>query len=172
MNKVKIIEIFSVINNRLRDKNEFCTFKVFGGASMCLLFQSREAQDIDAVFTRNDSLAQILLDVTSELNLDYEWLDCSIVEYIPDEVDWEEVEELDELKNLKVKVVSPRCLLAMKCSSSRTQTDTDTEDIRYLIKYLKIISIEQVNEIIGEYYRREIGSVYQDIVTNILNTNF
>lgn len=115
LNKNKIIEIFSTINNRLKDKNEVCTIEVFGGASMCLLFQSRDARDIDATISMNDKLAEVLLEVTKELNLEYDWLDISIMDY------------------------------------------------------LRIVSLEEVDEIISEYYIGEIGCIYQDIINNKLN---
>jgi hypothetical protein len=57
-----------------------------------------------------------------------------------------------ELPNLRVFIARPEYLLAMKCVSMRLAEEfRDVDDVRYLLRYLNITSVDEALEIVTRY---------------------
>lgn len=61
-----------------------------------------------------------------------------------------------DLDHLKVFVARPTYLLAMKCAAMRLGEEfRDLEDIRFLLRYLNIESVEMAFEVVTRYFDPE-----------------
>lgn len=121
---------------------------------MCLGLDAREStHDIDAMFQPKADIRKLIQDVAEEHNLPSDWLNDGVKGFISPEGTFERFGE-DLFKNLTVFMASPEYLLAMKCLSCRSFLDSPTEinDIKFLINYLNLTSVEMVENIILEYY--------------------
>ena len=58
-----------------------------------------------------------------------------------------------ELRHLRVFTARPEYLLAMKCASMRLGAEFhDLDDVRYLLRYLNISSVDTALEIVRRYF--------------------
>ncbi len=61
-----------------------------------------------------------------------------------------------DLDHLKVFVARPAYLLAMKCAAMRLGEEFhDLDDVRFLLRYLNITSVEEALEIVTRYFDAE-----------------
>ena len=56
------------------------------------------------------------------------------------------------MSNLCVYVASPEYMLAMKCLSARLENANELDDIKYLLNFLNITSVEKAISIITQFY--------------------
>jgi hypothetical protein len=137
-----------MVNEELEHRNckgEIC---LYGGAVMCLVFDSRPStKDVDAIFEPSRLIKEIAQKVAVEKNLPDDWLNDGVKGFIvehPRQV-------FLELSNLTVFTADPEYLLAMKSLAARIDS-TDNGDIRFLIQKLGLVSPEQVFGVVQKYY--------------------
>jgi hypothetical protein len=123
---------------------------VFGGAVMCIGLNAREmTHDIDAVFNPTKEMRQLIQEVAEENNLPKDWLNDGVKGFTSSNND---MFLFSQLSNLDIYMTRPKYLFAMKCLSCRMNNENELNDIKFLIKYLGITTVEQALSIIGEYY--------------------
>ncbi len=149
MTKNEILSAFKKLNAELskeKCKAEIC---IVGGAVMCLVFNAREqTKDVDAIFHPKMKVYEMAKKVAAQQGLPEDWLNDSAKAYINDKL--EQIEVLN-LSFLKIYCPSARYMLAMKCLAARIGTKDET-DIEFLIKHLKLSRIQEVFNLIGQYY--------------------
>ncbi|HWB28922.1 MAG TPA: hypothetical protein VG736_00365 [Vicinamibacterales bacterium] len=122
-----------------------------GGAVMCLAFNAREAtKDVDALFEPAKVIREAAARVAAAAGLDATWLNDAVKGYLSPRG---EFEPFLDLPHLKVFVAHPRYLLAMKCAALRLGEEFhDLDDVRYLLRYLNVSSVEDALAIVTQYY--------------------
>jgi hypothetical protein len=122
-----------------------------GGAVMCLAFNAREAtKDVDALFEPAKVIREAAARVAAAVGLDATWLNDAVKGYLSPRG---EFEPFLDLPHLKVFVAHPRYLLAMKCAALRLGEEFhDLDDVRYLLRYLNVSSVEDALAIVTQYY--------------------
>lgn len=154
MNKQDILANLLALDEKLAENNMTGEIDMFGGAVMCLGLDAREStHDIDAMFNPKEDIRQLIAQVAEERNLPSDWLNDGVKGFVSPEGEFERFGE-DIFKNLTVFMASPEYLLAMKCLSCRSLLDSPTEisDIKFLINYLGLKSVEEVETVILDYY--------------------
>ncbi|MFH0926095.1 MAG: DUF6036 family nucleotidyltransferase [bacterium] len=137
----------NILNNELTTLKISGEIILFGGASMCLVYDARTStKDIDALYEPKTIINQLVKKIAESNNLRDDWLNDSIKGFISRNYD---VKEFITLSNLKIYTVSPQYLLAMKLLSGR---DVDYDDIKYLISILGLHTSEEVYNILLKYY--------------------
>lgn len=166
MNKREIKRYLKALNDELRKKQVKGEICIVGGATMCLAFDEREAtNDIDAVFAPKMVIYKAAKKIAEKHGLSKKWLNNGVKGFIPPDTKFE---ELLSFSHLRVLVAKPEYLLAMKCLSSRTEVDID--DIKFLIRLLKIKKKEDVFSILESVYpRRLIEAKVQYIIEGIFD---
>jgi len=150
MNETEIMKCLEALNENMKKNNIYGEIGLVGGAVMCLCYKSREVtRDIDAIFEPKSVMNKMIEVTASELNLPEDWLNDSVKGFLSDKA---EFSEYVKLSNLTINAASPEYMLAMKCLSARADNVNETQDIKYLIKYLNIKSYDEVEEIILKYY--------------------
>ena len=126
---------------------------IFGGAAMVLGYRARFAtRDVHALFEPREKIHRAAVEVAEEMGLPRWWLNDQATEYLPRSRD-EKARLLFDHPNLRVTVVSPEHLLAMKALAARTYADLD--DIKLLCEMRSVTDVREVEEICQRIYPDE-----------------
>ncbi|MBN1576771.1 MAG: hypothetical protein JW913_09480 [Chitinispirillaceae bacterium] len=167
MKQQEILDHLRMVNdelNRLNCKGEIC---LYGGAVMCLVYNSRPStKDVDAIFEPVRVIKEIVRKIAAEKGLSEDWLNDGVKGFVvehPRQV-------FLELSNLTVYTADPEYLLAMKCLAARIDT-IDNSDIRFLIKKLQLTSPDRVFTIIQKYYpKNQVRPVTQFFIEELFES--
>ncbi len=141
---------FDIMNEKLIEKNVSAYINVYGGAVMCLVFNSRDnTRDIDALFEPESTLKEIAAEIAQEYKLNDDWFNDEIKLFRPETA---QNRLFKSWSNLKLFVPSAEYMFALKCYSARFGKSKDIEDIRFLIKYLGISKFSQAINIIEKFF--------------------
>lgn len=157
-NASNILDYLRVLDAELGKHNMKGDIDIYGGAVMCLGLNAREStHDIDAIFKPSKDIRAIVADIAKQHGLDEGWLNDGVKGFVSDKGEFYRFGE-NIFKNLRVCMTTPEYLFAMKCLSCRTVGDSPTEisDIKFLINYLKLTSVEQAEDIILKYYPKSL----------------
>ena len=147
------------IENYLRELNdelaaaqvvgEIC---IYGGAAMCLAFKARPTtKDVDAIFEPVKEIRRAAGKIGDKHDLPIGWLNFAVKMFVVEH----QKQILFDLPHLKVYVPEADYLLAMKVLAARADT-SDTDDIRFLLAFLKLTKLEDVLGIVREFYPKKI----------------
>lgn len=152
MTAEEILHSFHVLNDELARAGVKGEIGVVGGAAMVLAFNARAAtKDVDAIFEPSSRVREAASRVAEALGLPVDWLNDAVKGYMPKDTDPHQM--ILELPALTVWVPPARYLLAMKAIAARFDSN-DAADLKTLIRWLKIPSVEAVLEVIEHYYPR------------------
>jgi hypothetical protein len=151
MDKKEIENYLNALNDDLGSKGIKGEICLYGGAVMCLVYDSRPStKDVDAIFKPTQEIRQAIQSVAKTNGLPADWLNDAVKGFVvshPSHV-------FLDLSHLKIFIPEPDYLLAMKALAARVDA-TDKEDVRFLLKKLNIKSAEQVFAILEKYYPHE-----------------
>jgi hypothetical protein len=151
MTAEEIRHYLTELNDELRQMDVKGEVSIYGGAVMCLVYESRPAtKDVDAVFRPTSEIRRATNLIAERHGLPPDWLNDGVKGYL---VDHEQRIFID-LPNLKVFVPEPDYLLAMKTLSARADT-FDKADVKLLIEQLALQTPEDVFTIVEKYYPRQ-----------------
>jgi hypothetical protein len=144
-----ILDNLRRLGQLLREQNAEGEILLTGGAAMCLAHAARDmTKDVDALYEPKDMINQLATRIAAERDLPGDWLNDSVKGFV---VSGAPAEDFMSLDGLKVTVVSPEYLLAMKLMSARFG-EKDYDDIRFLLEKLNITTMEKASEILLSFY--------------------
>lgn len=148
LSREEMLKHLEELNSRLAGINRSCSITIFGGAAMALVHEARDAtRDIDAKFRSSVELRRLIKDISDDFEIDRDWLNNDGEHYITDRM---RSSVYLEYSNLTVNTVETDCLLAMKLSSARMDSN-DMDDSIYLMDLLDIKSENQLFDLIEKY---------------------
>lgn len=128
---------------------------IYGGTVMMIAYDCRTAtKDVDAVFHPVGVIEPLIRQVAVELKLPEDWMNSGVETFVGAREAREKFSEL-EIPGLVLTRPSAEYLLAMKCLAARLPTlfrAGDVEDIKFLLRKLRLRSIKEVDAIVGDYY--------------------
>ena len=128
---------------------------IYGGTVMMIAYDCRKAtKDVDAIFRPAGAIEPLIRRVAAELKLPEDWMNSGVKTFVGAREAWETFSELP-IPGLALTRPAPEYLLAMKCLAARLPTlfrAGDLEDIKFLVRKLRLRSIKQVDAIVGDYY--------------------
>ena len=152
MKKKDILNAFEKLNEELSRQGICGEVGVVGGAAMVLAFNARNAtKDVDAIFEPSSKIRKVIKAIADDLGLPDDWMNDAVKAFLPGEP--RKKREIFKRDHLRVWVPEPEYLLAMKGISARFDTH-DADDLKLLIKILKLNSSVQVLNILQKYYPR------------------
>ncbi len=165
MTAEEIKKYLSDLNDELAEQNVKGEICLYGGAVMCLAFKARPAtRDIDAIFEPVKQIRRAAAKVGEKHNLNIGWINFAVKMFVVEHAK----RILFDFPNLKIYVPETDYLLAMKILAARADT-SDLDDIKFLIENLKIEAVEDVLEIVRNYYpRKEIKAETRFLLEEIL----
>lgn len=123
---------------------------VVGGTAMALCFDtSRRTKDVDAIFEPKRRIYELAEEMAEERGLPSGWLNDAAKSFFPPGGAGEQV-VLDHA-GLVVRAPSAEYLLAMKVFAARPE---DLEDVRFLVGYLNLGSLDEALSVVEKYYPR------------------
>lgn len=158
--------IFDALADEYLKLNGEDIFDVYlvGGAAIVLNFEYRASTiDIDAYFKNNQQINQAIDEVSKRLDLPKDWLNCDFMvtpSYSPVIVNKAKLYKAFR-KVIKVHLLEPKYLIAMKLKSSRP-TGGDLDDVIKMIYELRYKNIPISYE--------EIINAYKELYPNFSNT--
>jgi hypothetical protein len=170
IDRVHLRDAFHRLAERLNRDDTVGEIYIFGGAAMVLGYRARFAtRDVDALFEPRERVHRAAVEVAEEMGLPRWWLNDQAAVYLPRAKD-ERARLFFDHPNLRVTIVSPDHLLAMKALASRTYADID--DIKLLCEMRAITDVREVEEICARIYPDEPLSdrsriVIEDIVAQL-----
>jgi hypothetical protein len=128
---------------------------IYGGTVMMIAYDFREAtKDVDAIFHPPGVIEPLIRQVAGELNLPEDWMNSGVKTFVGRRESKIGFSQL-QIPGLVLTRPSPEYLLAMKCLAARLPTPFrtgDVEDIKFLVRTLRIGSITEIDAIVGDYY--------------------
>ena len=163
LDKATILEALNLLNSRLAERKISGEICIFGGTAMVLAFSARvSTKDVDALFHPASEIREIAKDVGEELHLPSDWLNDGVKGFVSS-AHQVTTQNMPQFSNLVVTMPVPEYLLAMKCMAARIahspNEPDDVKDIKFLIKYLKLRSPQEVFEKVENYYAADQISV-------------
>lgn len=143
---------FTRLGDRLARRGVLAHVYVFGGAAMALAYDSRRVtRDVDAMFVPHGVVVEEAWAVAEELGLPRWWLNEQATAYTAPGGDPSAKRVFDH-PGLRVTAASPEHLLAMKAHAARR---SDLDDIRTLVDYLGLTSVDAVVELCAKIFPDE-----------------
>lgn len=149
-----MLRLFDLLNAELATLDAHGEIYLVGGAVMCLALAARDAtRDVDGYFRPTGVIRQAAGRVAARAGVPDDWLNDAAKAFLSPRGDFDPYLELD---HLKVFVAQPAYLLAMKCAAMRLGEEFhDLDDVRYLLRYLNITSVEEALEVVTRYFVAE-----------------
>ena len=121
---------------------------------MCLVFDARAAtRDVDAFFRPARLIRQAAARVAVKEGVPETWLNDTVKAFLSLRGDFD---PYLELPHLRVFTARPEYLLAMKCASMRLGKEfRDLDDVRYLLRYLNVSTVDAALEIVARYFEEK-----------------
>lgn len=122
-----------------------------GGAVMCLALDARDStRDLDAFFKPTKVIREAAARVAARADVPPDWLNDAVKGLLGARGEWH---SYLELPHLRVFTATPEYLLAMKCAAMRLGEEFhDLDDVRYLLRYLNITSVEEALGVVTRYF--------------------
>ncbi|NJL27380.1 MAG: hypothetical protein HC897_05540 [Thermoanaerobaculia bacterium] len=154
LTRADMLRLFELLNAELATEGAQGELYLVGGAVMCLALDARHAtRDVDGYFRPTASIRQAAARVAVRAGVPDDWLNDAVKGFLSPRGDFDPYLDLD---HLKVFVARPAYLLAMKCAAMRLGEEFhDLADIRFLLRYLNIESVEKALEIVTRYFDTE-----------------
>lgn len=139
-------ELLEELGKRLAAQGVVSDAYIVGGYAMAVQVQSRRlTEDIDGWFGEFRSVKAEADRLAVERGIPEDWLNEHVAAFISFDPDTDDPDALAiEIDGFRLRIASPRVLLAMKIAAGRPK---DAADIRRLIRALHIRDPEQVVEI-------------------------
>lgn len=146
-----IRHLFALLDTELAAARAEGEVYLVGGAVMCLVLGARDAtRDVDAVFRPTRIVREAAARVAATAHVPDTWLNDAVKGFLSRRGTFD---HYLELPHLRVFVAQPSYLLAMKCAAMRLGEEFhDVEDVRYLLRYLNITSVEEAMQVVGRYF--------------------
>lgn len=154
LTRADIRRLFDLLDAELAGEGVEGELYLVGGAVMCLALNAREAtRDVDAFFRPTALIRQAAARVAARAGVPDDWLNDAVKGFLSPRG---EFDPYLELPHLRVFVARPEYLLAMKCASMRLGAEFhDLDDVRYLLRYLNLSTVEQALAIVTRYFPEE-----------------
>lgn len=149
-----IHRLFELLEAELATEGVEGEIYVVGGAVMCLALDARPAtRDVGALFRPTELIRQAAARVAARAGVPEKWLNDAVKGLLSPRG---EFDAYLELPHLRVFVARPEYLLAMKCASMRLGEEFhDLDDVRYLLRWLNVSTVERALAIVTRYFGEE-----------------
>lgn len=149
LTKVQLLNALKLLGEKLASEGKSGELLLMGGAAMALVHDARDmTKDIDALYEPKLDINRLTEEVAEEMQLPPDWLNDSVKGFVSAEL---EAEEFLSFPGLQINSISPEYLLAMKLLSARL-SETDLEDVKFLLEKLDVDSPSQAYAILENYY--------------------
>jgi hypothetical protein len=150
LTRAVIHRLFELLDEELATEGVAGEIYLVGGAVMCLVLEARAAtRDLDGFFRPTRVIREAAARVAARAGVSANWLNDAVKGFLGPRGEYD---DYLELSHLRVFVARPEYLLALKCASMRLGEEFhDLTDVRYLLRYLNIDTVEEALAIVTRY---------------------
>lgn len=156
LSKKLLFEAFEELNALASEQSIVLELCIYGGVAMMLAYDSRAAtKDVDAIIRPAEIGKKLVLRVAQKLGLHEDWLNDDVKQFVGFRERTRVLPELEKWKSLRLTVPVAGYLLAMKALACRDPLpgyEGDEQDLLFLIKKMEVTSVDQIQEVIDQYY--------------------
>jgi hypothetical protein len=154
LTRADIYRLFELLDAELARADVVGEVYLVGGAVMCLALNARAAtRDVDAFFRPARVIRQAAARIAAQVGVPDHWLNDAVKGFLGERG---EFDPFLEREHLRVFIARPEYLLAMKCVSMRLGEEfQDLDDVRFLIRYLNLETVETALDIVRRYFDDE-----------------
>jgi len=136
---------------------------IYGGSAMLLAYDSRAAtKDIDAVIVPQEQGQRLVKAVAREMGFPEDWLNSDVSQFLsPVKEEKRHLRAIEEETGLIVQVPTAKYLLAMKAMACRRPIGAyqgDAQDLRFLIRKMRINTVEKIQEAVDAFFPDDVLS--------------
>jgi len=149
LTREKIVHCLKLLGEELKKEGMSGEILLTGGAAMCLVHSARDmTKDVDALYEPKAEINLLVKKIAEQEGLPEDWLNDGVKGFVIANAPTEGFMVLD---GLKITVVTPEYLLAMKLMSAR-YGETDARDIRFLMNKFQIRTADEAFDILTRFY--------------------
>ncbi|AZZ55036.1 DUF6036 family nucleotidyltransferase [Rathayibacter iranicus] len=149
----EILSLLEEVADRLDARGVGVDAYIIGGLAMAVQLDARRVTaDVDGLFQPWEEVRAVAEDLAAERGLPADWLNRRAWSFMAFDVDGDHEATEVQIGKMRVRVASPRVLLAMKIAAGRRK---DTDDITALIRHLEIHDPQQVVDIAFDIFGDE-----------------
>jgi hypothetical protein len=161
MNRSTILQALRHLGTLAHDSGIRLEVSIYGGAAFLLAYNSREATKVIHALLKPKEIGERLAAQTArDLDLPDDWLNSKVEQFLSPKVEAKRcLAEIEEATGLIVHVPSAEYLLAMKALACRRPIGAyrgDLDDLAFLIRKMKISTIDQIQKAIDRFYPDDI----------------
>lgn len=147
LRKGRVIELLAELERRLSERGLTASIRVVGGSALLLHgLINRATEDIDAYYSLQRAVEEIISAMSIEQGLPAKWLNSSAAAFIPENAHWAPAADVSLSM---VEVADLPTLTAMKLATER---DKDIVDLAHLLNALGLSEPRELLEIAYEKY--------------------
>lgn len=162
LNRIQITQALRRLGELALEQKVALEVSLYGGAVFTLVYGSRDAtKDVDAVVRPSEIAEKLAVKVAKELSLPEDWLNDQVKQFLAEKEAKRQLTEVDLGEGLRVSVPTAAYLLAMKLRAARPPLPGyagDRGDIRFLVKKMKIASVEAAEAVFGKFFPHDVLS--------------
>jgi hypothetical protein len=150
LSRAEISELLDELASRLAAAEVAARIYVVGGAAIALNWDTRRStHDIDAVLHPRETVRDVAAQMAVERHLPDDWLSDAVAAFVPPRDTGRRPRMVARHGNVEVVTAPAEHLLAMKMAAFR---QGDMEDLKVLIRHLRLNSPEQVADLCERVY--------------------
>lgn len=159
LDREMILRALARLSDLLNERGLMGEICLLGGTAMVVVYKARPStKDVDAIFEPAAIIRELARVVQEEFELPESWINDAAKGFVSARHEIT-TGDLPQFENLRLTAPVPEYLLAMKCMASRIPADLqdrgDVRDIRFLIHYLRLNSVDRALAILSKYYPEE-----------------
>ena len=160
LTKDQIIRALRRLGELAKENQIELELSIFGGCAMLLAFDRRAiTRDVDAIFYPVEQTKPLIAQIAQEMHLPGEWLNDDVRQFLAPVGAMRDLPI--DFPGIKVTAPTASYLLAMKALAGRRALpgyEGDQADLRFLIRKMKVQSIDDVQAHIDRYYPDDMPS--------------
>lgn len=156
LNRARITQALRRLGELAHEQKVTLEVSLYGGAVFTLVHGSRDAtKDVDAVIRQDEIAKSLALKVAHELKLPDDWLNDNVRPFLAEKEAKRRLPEADFGNGICISIPTAAYLLAMKLRACRPPLPGyagDYGDIRFLVRKMKIASVEAAEAIHDKFF--------------------
>lgn len=163
MKREAILSALSLLGQYAQEEGIKLEVSIYGGAAFMLAYNSRDStKDVDAILRPREEGEKLVARVARDMGLIEDWLNSCVGQFLSPKLEAKRrLTEIEKETGLIVHVPTAKYLLAMKAFAARRPMGKykgDYEDLGFLVKKMKIQTVEEIQEALDAFYPDDVIS--------------
>ena len=173
LTREKLISYLAELDELAKQDCVLLELDIYGGAAFLLAYDNRAAtKDVDAIVRPESIACGYIRKLAEKHQLPDDWLNSAVAQFLtPHKPTLRRIKEIEQFKNLSVRVPTARYLLALKAMACREPIGSyqgDYQDLRFLIKKMNVRTTDEIQKAIDAYFPDDVLDEEREMVLSSL----